>query len=210
MKKQSAGNKKVIIGLTGIFGSGKSTVAGILRSYGAEIIDADKIAHRIIASRTMPYHRIVRLFCRGILNPDKSINRKKLGEIVFGSKGLLARLNKIMHPEIIRVIKRKIKASKEKIIVLDAPLLIEAGLANVVDKIIVVKINQRTQLKRLTQKRRLSQRQVIDIMKHQIPLKKKVRFADFIIDNNGTLEETRKQVIEVYQKICLSFTAKVY
>ena len=197
MPGRKPNRKKIVLGLTGSFGSGKTTVAGIFRSYGAEIIDADRIAHSCIAGGTLSYKRICKAFGKDILKKNRTIDRVKLARIVFDNKGLLKKLNKIIHPEVIRIIRKKIKKSKSKIIVLDAPLLLEAGLRRMVDKLIVVKIKRAEQLERIQRKFSFSREDILKRIKRQMPLQLKVRLADFVIDNSGTIEETKKQIEEI-------------
>lgn len=189
--------KKIILGITGSFGSGKSTVASIFKSYGAKIIDADKISHGIISPGGKIYKKIVNTFGPSILKKDKAVDRNKLAKIVFNEKRLLRSLNKILHPEIIKIIKKKIRSLYSKVVVLDAPLLIEAGLEKLADKIIVVKINREQQLKRIQKRTSLSKADILKRTRLQFPLSRKIRLADFIIDNNGTMKETKKQVAQI-------------
>lgn len=208
MPRQKPDRKKIVLGLTGSFGSGKTTVAGILRSCGAKIIDADRIAHRCIAPGTKTYKRICKVFGKNILKKDRSIDRVKLGGIVFGDKDLLKKLNKIIHPEVIRVIRNKIKKTKSKIIVLDAPLLLEADLRSAIDKLIVVNIKRAKQLERIQKEFSFSRQEILGRIRCQLPLALKVRLADFVIDNSGTIGETEQQVKEVWKKTSLSLAAK--
>ena len=195
MKKQKQSlKKKIILGLTGSFGSGKTSVARIFRSYGAKIIDADKLAHQVIRPGENAYKGIVKIFGRQILKQNKSIDRRKLARIVFGDRKLLIKINRIMHPEIIRMIKKKIRTAPAKIVILDAPLLIEAGLETIVDKLIVVTLTQKKQIERILKKHALKKSDIIKRIEAQMPLEKKVRLADFIIDNNGSVQATKKQV----------------
>jgi len=197
MRRQNPNKKNIILGLTGSFGSGKTTVARIFKSFGAELIDADKIAHRVINPGSKVYKKIVATFGRGILKKNRAVDRKKLGRIVFSNKNLLKRLNNIIHPEVIRIIKKKIKVSNAKVIVLDAPLLLEAGLKKIVDKLIVVKITKDQQIRRVQNKMRLSKTEILERIRFQIPLKAKARLADFVIDNSSTVEKTKKQVKQI-------------
>lgn len=193
--------KRLIIGVTGSFGSGKTTVAGIFKSFGAKVIDADRIAHRIIRTRSKIYKKIINIFGKGILKGDKSIDRYKLAQVVFNDKRLLEKLNRITHPEIIRIIKKKIKASKAKLVVLDAPLLIEAGLENLVDKLIAVKINRKQQIGRILKRTRIKKSEILKRIRYQIPLGDKLRLADFVIDNSGTIKKTKRQVRQIRRQL---------
>ena len=201
MPGRKPNRKRIVLGVTGSFGSGKTTVAGIFRSYGAEIIDADRIAHSCIAGGTLGYKRICKAFGKDILKKNRTIDRVKLARIVFDNKGLLKKLNKIIHPEVIRIIRNKIKKSRAKIIVLDVPLLLEAGLRRMVDKLIVVKIKRAEQLERIQRKFSFSREDILKRIKRQMPLQLKVRLADFVIDNSGTINRTKIQVREIWRKL---------
>ncbi|MCX5700756.1 MAG: dephospho-CoA kinase [Candidatus Omnitrophica bacterium] len=192
---------RFVIGLTGSFGSGKSRVAGIFRSLGARILDADKIAHSCINRGKPAYNKIISIFGESLLNKRKEIDRLKLGKIVFKDKLKLKKLNSIIHPEVIRIIKERVKVIKKGVIILDAPLLIEAGLQSYVDKLVVVKVDRDTQIKRLLKKKKYTEKEILRIIKSQIPLRLKMRLADFIIDNNGTLFETKKQVAQLRRQL---------
>lgn len=196
------------MGITGSFGSGKTTVARQFFSLGAKIIDADKIAHKIIKPGNKIYRKIIRVFGKNILKNGKTVDRQKLSSVVFNNKNALKKLNRIMHPEIIRVIRKCIKSSRAKIIVLDAPLLIEAGLRGPVDKLIVVKINRKKQLERLIKKTSLSRADILKRIHHQMPLSRKTNLADFVIDNSGTIKETKRQVKNICKNMNLSLADK--
>jgi dephospho-CoA kinase len=192
MPRQKKRNK-LVLGVTGSFASGKSSVARILKGRGVEIIDADKLAHACLRPGHSCHRRIKAHF--------GATGRKKLGEIVFNDRSELKKLNSIIHPEVIRQIKSRIARSRAEIIILDAPLLIEAGLKNIVDKLIVVSITGKERIKRLRLRSGLKSSQIMKRLKAQIPLSAKLRAADFIIDNSGTLDETRKQVRKIAQQV---------
>jgi len=194
----------MIIGITGSFGSGKTTVAGMFKSFGVEVIDVDKIAHRIIKPRSKIYKKIISAFGKDILKNNKTIDRHKLAQIVFNNKNLLKKINRIMHPEIIGMIKNRIKTSRSKLIILDTPLLIEAGLKDRVDKLIVVKVDRRHQIQRLLNKTSLTRAEILRRIKAQISLRDKVRLADFVIDNSGTIDDTERQVKKIAGKLKLA------
>ena len=193
MQKQRDRKKKIILGLTGSFGSGKSTVAGIFRSHGARLIDADCLAHRCLEAGSPAYKKIIKIF--------GTADREKLGKIVFSDKKLLKKLNAIIHPQVIREINLMLKKYKSGIIVLDAPLLLEAGLKKMVDKVIVVKIKRAPQLKRLRSKLGLTNLEILKRLNLQMPQERKSRLADFLIDNSGTIGRTIKQVQELRRKL---------
>ena len=190
---QRKSKNKIIIGITGSYGSGKSTVARILKEKGAVILDADKIAHECIRKNKVAYDKLLRVFGKEILDNNRNIGRKKLGMKVFNNQALLRKLNKIVHPEVIRIIKASIKRKKGGVIILDAPLLLEAGLKKDVDKLIVVNISRNKQIARLIKKTSLNKHEILKRINSQIPLRKKIKLADFIIDNNGTVASLNKQ-----------------
>ncbi|MCX5708550.1 MAG: dephospho-CoA kinase [Candidatus Omnitrophica bacterium] len=194
MKKRKQ-NKKLIVGLTGSFGTGKSTVAGMLRTSATRVIDADRISHDLIKPHGKVYKNIIRLLGKGIAGKNGVINRRDLGKKVFSSRNYLVKFNKIMHPAIISKIQLRIKKAKEEVVILDAPLLFETGLVRIADKVVVVKASLDNQIRRVQKKSGLSKAEIILRIKSQIPLKEKLRLADFVIDNNGTVANTRKQAV---------------
>jgi dephospho-CoA kinase len=187
-------NRRIILGLTGGFGTGKTTVAGILKAYGARVIDADKIAHSLLKKGTPAYKKIVMNFGRAVQNSDGSINRAKLGAKVFAKESSRKKLNRIMHPEIIKVMMAALRSIKKGVVVLDAPLLLEAGLGKIADKLIVVTASRENQMRRIQKSKHISKAQILKRIHSQMPLLDKVRRADFVIDNNGAVSQTRKQV----------------
>jgi len=193
--------KKIIIGVTGSFSSGKTTVASLLKGRDVLVIDADRIAHRLTRRGEVCYKRIVSCFGKGILKKDGSIDREKLAVEAFKSKSMLAKLNRRVHPEVIRSIKREIRSTKKPRIILDAPLLIEAGLQEAVDRLVVVNIGQAAQLKRAKKRTGLNRYQILKRANRQIPLSCKVRMADFVIDNNGSIKNTKMQVDKIRRKL---------
>lgn len=190
-----------IVGLTGGFGTGKSFVAGLFKKMGADVVDADRIAHRILKKGSVTYKRIVAVFGSSILDAGGSINRKKLGKIVFGGKEKLSMLNRIIHPVVIDEIKNKIRESKNDILVVDAPLICETGILRFMDKLIVVKASRQKQIDRCMKKFSIRKKDVCKRMTCQMPLKTKIKKADYCIDNNGTRKETEMQAKKVWQHI---------
>lgn len=201
MPKQSLCKKKIVVGVTGVFGSGKTTVCGILNSLGAEVVDADQLAHRLLRQGTPTHKEVVAVFGEAILNKKRGIDRKNLAQRVFPDKKMLLKLNKILHPGIIKMIKKRIRHSQAKIVVLDAPLLLEAGLGNSVDSLVVVKISKVKQMERIKKRDHLRVKDIVRRTQSQMPLSQKMRLADFIIDNGDCLAKTRKQVENIWKRI---------
>jgi len=188
---------KLVLGVTGSMGSGKSTVARMFKAKDCQIIDADRLAHESFSVGSAVYKKVVASFGRGILKSDKHIDRAKLGKIVFADKTALTRLNSIVHRALIAEIRRRIKDSGKKIIILDAALIIEAGLRNMVDKLVVVTARRQQQILRSQKKLSLNKDEIARRIKYQISQNAKKRLADFIIDNSGQISKTRKQVSEI-------------
>jgi len=197
----------LIVGLTGGIVGGKSTVASMFRDLGAKIIDADILGHSVILPYKPAWKKIIKLFGEDILGNDLTIDREKLGKIVFADQALLKKLNKITHPEIIKLIKKEINLARnkthnqEKILVIDAALIYEAKIDKIMDKIIVVYIDEDEQIKRLIKRNNLSKDEALQRVKSQIPMKEKIKMADYVIDNNDTLDKTKKQVETIWQEL---------
>ena len=195
----------MLIGLTGGIASGKSLVAEELKRLGAYLIDADEIAREVVKTGLPAYNEIVKEFGEKILNPDKTINRKELGRIVFSNPELRKRLEQITHPRIRKKIEAEISAIKAKnpkaVIVVDAALLIEGGLYKKMDKVIVVCADEKTQIKRLTERDGLAIEDAKNRIASQMPLKEKRRYADFVIENvegkkKGEIKDEVKTIFE--------------
>jgi dephospho-CoA kinase len=194
-----------VIGLTGGFGTGKSTVAAMFKALGAAVLDADRIAHRALAKGTTTYRRILKMFGAGIVKKNGDIDRRRLGAAAFRNKRLLAGLCGIIHPFVIRYMKAAAGRVKRQrptaVVILDAPLLIEAGLLGMVDKVIVVKAKVPVQVARCRKKTGLSMGEISARIGAQLPINRKIRFSDFVIDNNGTKRETKREVKRVWERI---------
>ena len=197
----------LIVGLTGGIVGGKSTVASMFRDLGAKIVDVDKLGHSITLPHRSAWIKIVKLFGKDILRNDLTIDREKLGKIVFTNSTLLKKLNKITHPEIIRLIKKEINLAKnkthsqEKILIINAALIYEAKIDKLMDNIIVVYINKDEQVKRLVKRNNLSKEEALQRIKSQMSMKEKVKIAGYVIDNSNSLDETKKQVEKIWKKL---------
>jgi dephospho-CoA kinase len=187
-----------IIGLTGGIATGKSTVVEILRRKGALIIDADQLAREVVEPNQTAWREIVSWLGDSVLLPDQNLDRAKIAELVFGDPQKLKTLNSIIHPRVgIRILEltREIEqANPGAVIVYDIPLLIEAGMQEMVDLILLVYAPRELQLKRLIERDKLTQGEAELRLVAQMPIDEKKRFAHRIIDNSGSLAETEKQV----------------
>jgi len=164
------------------------------------VIDADRIAHKVIRKGSSAYGRIVKVFGKGILDKKGEIKRRELGRSVFTDKALLCKLNSIVHPYVIKEIKRSIRgAGKTDIVVVDAPLLVEAHLDSLVDKLVVVKCQKRRQIERCQEKFRLQKEEILRRIESQMSIRKKMEIADLVIENSLTRSHTRKQVRKAWR-----------
>ncbi|WP_458412255.1 dephospho-CoA kinase [Schinkia sp. CFF1] len=192
-----------VIGLTGGIASGKSTVANMLRNLGIVVIDADVIAREVVEVGEGAYQKIVEAFGDTILQADRTIDRAKLGAIVFNNKEKRQILNSIVHP----AVREKMNREKdeyiekgEKVVVLDIPLLFESRLTSLVEKIILVYVDRDVQTKRLMERNQFSLEEAEARIHSQMPLSEKVPMADAVINNNGTMTETTEQLLNVLKK----------
>ncbi len=191
----------MIVGLTGSIATGKSTVANFFKELGAYVIDWDVLAREVVHPHRKAWKEIVEYFGEEVLNQDATLDRQKLGEIVFNDEKKRGELNQIVHPEIfkedVRLTEEIRKLDPNALIIKDIPLLVETTAHKLVDKVVVVCASEENQLKRLAEKG-LSQEDAQGRVKAQLPLSEKVKFANFVIYNDGSLQKTRKQVERVY------------
>ncbi|MGX7072694.1 dephospho-CoA kinase [Helcococcus kunzii] len=192
--------KSRIVGITGSIATGKSTVTDILKDLGYNVIDADKIAHQLMKVGNENYDAIVSYFGDKILNPDKSINRKKLGNIVFNDKKQLNKLNNLTHDNIFNKIKENIEFYKNEIIFVDIPLLIELKIKGALsiefDEIWLVYVDRQIQIERLAKRNNISYDEAEKLVYTQINIDDKVQYCDFILDNSKDIDYVKKQIIE--------------
>ncbi|GIU83186.1 MAG: dephospho-CoA kinase [Acidobacteria bacterium] len=193
------------VGLTGSIAVGKSYVCRVFRELGAFVLDADLTAREVVEPNTQGWRLIVENFGKEILNPDGSINRKKLGEIVFADESKRLLLNSIVHPLVIEAQNEWLKECEAKnpdgIAIVDAALMIESGSWVRFDKIIVVWCEPSVQLKRLMKRNDLTEEEALRRIKAQMPQEEKKKYADFLIDTTKGFRATRKQVISVFEKL---------
>jgi dephospho-CoA kinase len=195
------------VGLTGGIATGKSLVASIFAELGAHIIDADRIGHELMAPGEPAYDEIIKRFGTEIMNPDKTVNRAKLAELAFDQRRpRIYELNSLLHPGIIQRYEKRMEeiAAREPnaIVMLEAALLLEAGLRRRFDRIIVVSCKPQQRIERWEKRVQVdadaARREVTRRMMAQAPDEAKIQAADYVIDNSGSIEETRKQIEKVF------------
>lgn len=193
-----------LIGLTGGIGSGKTTVSNMLKELGVKVIDADKVGRELMEPGRAVYTQVVNHFGPSIVNEDGTIDRPKLGAMVFGNKHNLEKLESLTHPTIIAEMDRIFQEYSDQgecLVGFEVPLLIEKNMQHIVDEIWLVTCSEETQLKRVMA-RGLTEPEARARILAQMPLRDKLKYADRIIDTDGTLEYTHIQVRRHWSSVC--------
>ncbi|MGQ4667436.1 dephospho-CoA kinase [Metabacillus halosaccharovorans] len=193
----------VVIGLTGGIASGKSTVSNMMKKLNIKVVDADKISRDVVEIGKPAYNQIVDVFGVDILQQDHTLDRGKLGALIFSDQKRREQLNKIVHPEVRKEMLRQVEKERKqgsRAVVLDIPLLFESKLTYMVNKTLLVYVDEQIQLERLMQRNGYTEAEAKLRIQSQLPLKDKRKLADEIIDNNGSLENTQTQLEAVLKK----------
>lgn len=196
----------LVIGLTGNFGTGKTTVARMLAELGAVVINADELGHELLKPSTPAYKETVAVFGRSILKSNGDIDRAKLARLAFDDPGALARLNHITHPRLHKIVEQKIAdyaAAGQKVVVLEAALLIEADWTSLVDQVWMTQASEATIVARLKGSRDLTEEQILQRLSHQMPQDEKAEEADVVIDTDCPLETLRARIADVWRQLNL-------
>jgi dephospho-CoA kinase len=186
-----------VIGLTGGIGSGKSTVSQYLSELGATIVDADKIGHEIYQPNTTVWQQLIETFGKQILTPDNTVDRKKLGEIVFGNPELLKKLDNLVLPAMFQIAKKKIESACKqgaRVVILDAPTLFEAKWDSLVEEVWVVVADEAIVIKRAMARTGLPEAQIRSRINAQMSNEQKIKRSNVVIHNNGSIKELREKV----------------
>lgn len=194
----------LVIGITGNFGTGKTTVSKMLAELGAVVINADELGHELYQPGSSAYRKVVAAFGKSILKPDGEIDRQKLGKVVFNDASALSRLNRIMHPRIYKIARQEIEEQGKggvEVVVLEAALLIEAGWTPLVNQVWVTTAPEATIVKRLKGSRGLSERQVLTRLRSQMPQEEKARRADVVINTDCSIDELKARVTELWHNL---------
>ena len=196
------GRRPYVVGLTGNIATGKSVVGKMLAQLGAEHIDADRLAHQVMAHGRPAWRQIVAAFGDEVLLPGGDLDRRKLGAIVFADPGALARLEGFVHPEVIALTEERVAASAASVVVIEAIKLIESGMvARICDALWVVTAPRKVQIARLIAQRGHRYQDAVLRIDAQPPQAAKAARADVVIDNSGTIEETQRQVERAWAAI---------
>jgi len=199
----------IVVGITGNIGTGKSTVLEMLRHYGAFIIDADKVAHEVMAPGGAAYERVVKAFGADIVQDDGQIDRKRLGEIVFANPDQLSRLEQIVHPAVFTRLSQLLDMAEEKVVFIEAIKLLEAGMSiTLCDQVWVVTAPIAQQIERLMRTRNMSREEAEARMALQSPQSLKVSQADLVIHNDGSLADLQAQVDAAWQRLQAELSAR--
>lgn len=190
----------MVLGITGNIGCGKTTVAKMFEKLGAQVIEADKVGH-LLLKRKKVKERLVRAFGRSILDERGEVVRKNLRGIVFKDRKKLTQLNRILHPLMAEEMKKMISSSPRPLIVVDAAVLFEAGWQSLVDKVLVVTSSYETQMRRIKEATNLSLEELEGIMQAQLPQEEKVKRADYVIENEGSLDELESKVKKLWEEV---------
>ena len=209
----------VVIGLTGGLGTGKSTVARMFQQLGAVVLDADALAHEAMEPRRLAWRQVVRAFGEAVLNPDQTINRGRLAQRVFRDGQARRRLERILHPQVLREIRlrlgrlrcpstslrtpsrARVEGRRARAVVLDVPLLIEAGAQRLVDALVVVTAPPEVQRRRITNRRGWSEEETEARIAAQWDLAAKAALADYVVDNSDGVDVTRTQVKRIWKRL---------
>ncbi len=195
----------LIVGVTGGVASGKTTVSRMFEEEGAYLIEADQIARELVQPHSPAWRQITRVFGKEILEKDGTIDRKRLGNQAFSDSGQRRLLNEILHPRIKKEMgKRASKIGRKDphaIVVFDVPLLVETGFHREVDRVVVITSKETQQIERLKKRAGMSEEETRRIISSQMDLEEKVKAADFVIRNEGSIEEIRRRVREVFQEL---------
>jgi dephospho-CoA kinase len=195
----------VKVGLTGGISTGKTTVGTMFVEMGCHLIDSDRITHELFEPGEAVHESVVARFGAGIRDVDGRIDRLRLGEIVFNNPARRETLNGLVHPAVIERQKEFLASVESRdpdaIAIVDAALMIEVGTYKSYDKVVVVTCSPDQQRSRLIEREGLSAEEIEKRIQSQMPLEEKAKYADFVIDNSGPLESTRRQVVSTYEKL---------
>jgi len=203
----------LLIGVTGGIACGKTEVSKVFQKKGATILSGDQIGKEVVEKNRKVLKELVNIFGQNILNKNHTLNRRKLGKIAFASKKSKDLLNRIVHPYLLRELRKRINNSRRKrdkeVIVIDAALIVEWGLQKELDYLIFVESRREDKIRRLQKEKGYSRREALDRIKSQLPEKTKKRLADFVIKNDEGLKELKEKAESVWESIVTNWSVKL-
>ncbi|MBW2059372.1 MAG: dephospho-CoA kinase [Deltaproteobacteria bacterium] len=195
----------VVVALTGGIATGKTTVARMFAEQGALVIDLDRLSRLVVEPHKPAWKEVVAAFGPTVVRQDGSLDRSRLARIIFRDPAKRKRLEQIVHPRVLEEYEKRLKEILDKgaehVVIVDIPLLMEVGMQDDFEKVIVVYIPVESQLKRLIEREGLSEEEARAWLNSQISIEEKVALADFVIDNTGSIERTRRQVRRIYKTL---------
>ena len=195
----------LLIGLTGNIGCGKTLVATQFEKLGGHVIDADKISRQLVESGQPALNEIVEQFGESVLTPDRALDRKKLAAIVFDDAARKKALEKILHPRVFQAEQKIYSTLREKdpraLVLIDAALLIESGNYKNVDKVVLVACDEETLIRRVLERGSLSREEIQKRLRSQMSLQEKRKYADYVIDNNSSLDDLNRAVESLFNEL---------
>ncbi|HPD18143.1 MAG TPA: dephospho-CoA kinase [Candidatus Goldiibacteriota bacterium] len=194
-------DKKFIVGITGLVKSGKTTVAEYLKKHGFYVINVDKFAHSLYKKNTLLYKKLIKIFGRSILKTDLNIDRKKLSSIAFSSRSIYNKFCSLVYPSLNYELEKKIKNSKNDVIIIDMAVLFESGFYKKTDYIVFVNISRKNWLKRIKNHSNSGFIKKAFIYQNVIKISKKIALSNYIIYNNGSKKELYNQTVLMSEKI---------
>jgi dephospho-CoA kinase len=203
----------ILIGVTGGIACGKTEVCKVFQKKGAIILCGDQIGKEVVEKNKKVLKELVKTFGKEILNKNQSLNRRKLGEIAFASKESKEKLNKIIHPHLLRELRKRIENLKNKnyegMVTIDAALIVEWGLQKELDYLVFVESKREDKIRRLQNQKGYSRKEAIDRIKSQLPEITKKRLADFVIKNDEGLKELKRKAESIWEKIVSGWSVKL-
>jgi dephospho-CoA kinase len=203
----------ILIGITGGIACGKTEVSKVFQKKGAIILSGDEIGKEVVEKNKKVLEELVKTFGKEILNKNKSLNRRNLGEIAFASKDSKDKLNNIIHPHLLKELRKRVESLKKRnyqgVVAIDAALILEWGLEKELDYLVFVQSKREDKIKRLQNQKGYSQKEALDRIKSQLPETAKKRLADFVIKNDKGLKELKRKAENVWEKTVNDWSVKL-
>lgn len=199
VQKLSRDSDRIIVGITGMMGSGKTTVGHLFEELGALLVNADALAHEVLSPGDAAYARLAKLFPDAV-GLDQKLDRRKIAEVIFEDETKRKQMEAIVHPYVFQRMAEEMEASENKVVVLDVPLLFESGIDRFCNVTIVVKADEQATLCRLEEKG-ISKQEWQKRLKAQMPLEEKIKKGNVVLDNSGPIQQTKREVEKIWKQL---------